>query len=158
MPLAPIEILTLAFPGNKFNGRILPELAKLVETDTITIIDGLFVGVDADGTVVFTEFDELKSDTDASAITELVERFDELISSEDVAEIAAALEPNSSAAILVFEHSWMTPLRDALVGSGGVLVDSVRIPGQVVEEVLAAVAELDELEQEEQTLQEQKAE
>ena len=40
MPLAQIEILTLAFPGNRFNGRILPELTALVENGTITIVDG----------------------------------------------------------------------------------------------------------------------
>ncbi|GAB3606559.1 hypothetical protein GCM10027413_19680 [Conyzicola nivalis] len=143
MPLAQIEILTLAFPGNRFNGQILPELAKLVEDGTITIIDGLFVGVDPNGDIGYTEFDELGVGEEAAALSELVDRFDELISAEDVLEIAAGLEPNSSAAVLVFEHTWQLPLRDAIVGSGGVLLDSVRIPGRVVDDVLAAVAELD---------------
>lgn len=143
MPLAPIEILTLAFPGNRFTGRILPELAKVVENDTITIIDGLFVSVDEMGEVTYTEFDELGQNSDASALTELIERFDELISEDDVAELASGLDSNSSAAILVFEHTWMKPLRDAIVESDGILIDSVRVPGLVIDEVLAAVAELD---------------
>lgn len=143
MPLAQIEILTVAFPGNRFNGRILPELAKLVENGTITIIDGLFVSVDESGAISYTELDELGPSSEASALTTLVERFDELISADDVAELASDLEPNSSAAVLVFEHTWMIPFRDAIVDSGGVLVDSVRVPGVVVDEVLAAVAELD---------------
>jgi len=143
VPLAQIEILTLAFPGNRFNGRILPELAALVESGTITIVDGLFVSVDADGDIAYTEFDELGPSSEAAAITDLADRFDELISADDVAEIAVGLEPNSSAAVLVFEHTWMTPLRDAIAESGGVLLDCVRVPGEVVEEVLTAVAELD---------------
>lgn len=146
MPLAAIEILTVAFPGNRFNGEILPELSRLVENETITIIDGLFISVNGDGDVEYTEFDELGSDSEAAALAELADRFDELISEDDVGELAAGLEPNSSAAVLVFEHTWLKPLRDAIAGSGGVLVDSVRVPGPVVEEVLAVVADLDERE------------
>jgi len=144
MPLAQIEILTLAFPGNRFNGRILPELSALVEDETITIIDGLFVSVAENGDIDFTEFDELGVGSEAAALTDLVDRFDELISADDVVELAAGLEPNSSAAVLVFEHTWLKPLRDAIVDSGGVLLDSVLVPGPVVDEVLAAVAELEE--------------
>jgi hypothetical protein len=143
MPLAQIEIVTLAFPGNRFNGRILPELQRLVENETITIIDGLLVSVAENGDIDFTEFDELGSNSEAAALTELVDRFDELISVDDVAELASDLEPNSSAAVLVFEHTWMKNLRDALVDSGGVLLESVRVPGPVVDEVLAAVADLE---------------
>ncbi len=57
-------------------------------------------------------------------------------------ELAAALEPNSSEAILVFEHTWAKPLRDAIVNSGGVLENDFRVPGLVVDELLAELAEL----------------
>ncbi len=67
-----------------------------------------------------------------------------LLSDEDVEEFAAALEPGSSAAALVFEHTWFTPLRNEIVDSGGILLANVRVPGVVVDEVLAAVAELED--------------
>lgn len=143
MPLAAIEILTLAFPGNRFNGNILPELSRLVEDETISIVDGLFVTVDAEGEPSFIELDDLDESEETASLVDLVARFDELISEDDVVQLASGLEPNSSAAILVFEHTWMKPLRDAVVGSGGILLDSVRIPGPVVDEVAAAVAELE---------------
>jgi len=143
VPLAAIEILTLAFPGNRFNGNILPELSRLVEDETISIIDGLFVTVDAEGEPSFIELDDLDESEETASLVDLVARFDELISEDDVVQLASGLEPNSSAAILVFEHTWMKPLRDAVVGSGGILLDSVRIPGPVVDEVAAAVAELE---------------
>jgi len=143
VPLAAIEILTLAFPGNRFNGNILPELSRLVEDETISIVDGLFVTVDAEGEPSFIELDDLDESEETASLVDLVARFDELISEDDVVQLASALEPNSSAAILVFEHTWMKPLRDAVVGSGGILLDSVRIPGPVVDEVAAAVAELE---------------
>jgi len=143
VPLAAIEILTLAFPGNRFNGNILPELSRLVEDETISIVDGLFVTVDAEGEPSFIELDDLDESEETASLVDLVARFDELISEDDVVQLASGLEPNSSAAILVFEHTWMKPLRDAVVGSGGILLDSVRIPGPVVDEVAAAVAELE---------------
>lgn len=143
MPLAAIEILTLAFPGNRFNGEILPALSRLVENETIAIVDGVFVSVDAAGEATFTELDDLDENDETAALVDLVARFDELISEDDARQLASGLEPNSSAAILVFEHTWMLPLRDAIVGSGGVLLDSVRIPGPVVDEVAAAVADLE---------------
>jgi len=65
----------------------------------------------------------------------------DLLSAEDVDELAAGLQPNSSAAVLVFEHTWAAPLKQAIEDSGGRLVANLRVPGRVVDEVLAAVAE-----------------
>ncbi|TFD28413.1 DUF6325 family protein [Cryobacterium sp. TMT2-23] len=141
--LGPIEILVIAFPGNRFAGEILPALADLVDTDTISIIDGVFVRKDEDGTISYSEFEELGVNEDAMALTDVIEMINGLVSDEDVEELAADLENDSSAAILVFEHTWFKPLRDAIVSSGGVLVDTVRIPGAVVDEVLEALAEAD---------------
>ena len=59
MALGPIEVLVVGFPGNQFNGQIIPELEKLIDTDTISIVDGILVRKDDDGEVTFTEFDEL---------------------------------------------------------------------------------------------------
>jgi hypothetical protein len=137
MGLGPIEVLEVGFPGNRFNGAILPELERLIEAGTISLIDGLFVTKDADGEIEFLEFDQIDANDDAAKLAELVDPLDDLISDEDVAALAAGLEPNSSAAILVFEHTWAKPLRDAIVDSGGVLAANFRVPGIVVDEVLA---------------------
>ncbi|MBM7471218.1 DUF6325 family protein [Subtercola frigoramans] len=75
-----------------------------------------------------------------------LERVDGLISDDDVHELLTGLVPNTTAAVLVFEHTWAKGLRDAVVGSGGILLDSTRVPGPVVDEVLSALAELEELE------------
>jgi len=142
MALGPIEVLVVGFPGNQFNGEILPELERLIENDTISIVDGVLLQKDADGTVTFTEFEELGSNPDAARLAELMNQVESFISDEDVDELAAGLEPNSAAAMLVFEHTWFKPLRGAIVDSGGVLVSNFRIPGLVVEELLAELAEL----------------
>jgi uncharacterized membrane protein len=142
MGLGPVELIVLAFPENDFKGLILPELAKLVDSNTITIIDGLFVTVDEDGNADFFEFSEVGSNADASALSALINRYEGVISDDDVLQLSANIPPNSSAAILVFEDTWFKPLRDSIVESGGVLVEATRIPGAVLDEVLAAVAEV----------------
>jgi hypothetical protein len=142
MALGPIEVLVINFPGNQFSGGIIPELERLVDNDTISIIDGLLVRKDADGAVTFTEFAELGGNADAQRLASVMDQLESLISDEDVQELAASLEPDSSEAILVFEHTWAKPLRDAIVASGGVLADNFRVPGMVVDELLAELAEL----------------
>lgn len=142
MASGPVEILVIDFPENTFSGAIIPELAKVVGDGTITIIDGIFATRDADGAVALVEFDELDAGSDLASLGTVLERVEGLISDEDVQELTENLQPNSSAAILVFEHTWVRPLRDAIVDAGGVFQDSIRVPGPVVDEVRAALAEL----------------
>lgn len=142
--LGPIEVLVVGFPGNRFTGGILPELEALVDAGTISIVDGLFITKDEVGDVAFVELDQIDENEDAAALGRFIGSSLDLLSDDDAAEFAAALEPNSSAAALVFEHTWFKPLRDELIGSGGVMVANMRIPGLVVEEVLAAVEALEE--------------
>ena len=144
MALAPIELLVIGFPGNQFTGGILPELETLVENGVITVVDALLIIKDTDGTVDYLELDQVDAGEDIAALGRLLTDANGLLSDEDVEEFAAALEPGSSAAALVFEHTWFTPLRNELLDSGGLLLANVRIPGLVVDEVLAAVAELED--------------
>lgn len=142
MTLGPIEILVLAFPENRFSGRILPELERLVEDRTVTIVDGLFVTLDEYGAASYAEFDELDADSEVASLTTVLDSVDGLLSDQDVDELVKELEPGSSAAILVFEHTWVRPLQEAVIDAGGVLVESIRIPGAAVAEVQQAVAAL----------------
>jgi len=142
--LAPIELLVIGFPGSQFTGGILPELETLVENGVITVVDALLIMKDDDGTVDYVELDQVDAGEDIAALGRLLVESNGLLSDEDVEEFAAALEPGSSAAALVFEHTWFTPLRDEIVDSGGVLLANVRVPGLVIDEVLAAVEDLED--------------
>lgn len=139
MGMAPVEVIVVAFPGSAFNGAILPELRRLVDTSTITIVDGLFVRKDGAGELAWSELAEVDAE-----LSGLLNRVEGLISADDVAELAAELEPGSSAAVLAFEHAWMRPLRDALAGCGGILLADIQVPGSVVEEILATVPDEEE--------------
>ena len=102
MGLGPLEIVVIAFPGNAFSGEVIPALNDLIETNTVTLIDGLFVSKDGDGTVTLTEIQELSEDHAANELAGLFNRVDGLVSAEDIDEIALELEANTAAAVLVF--------------------------------------------------------
>lgn len=142
MASGPVEIVVIGFT-EPLTGKILPELSKLVESGVISIVDGLFAQKDLDGSVTLSELSEAGGDQDAAALAELLDAVEGLVSDDDVAELVADLDPGTSAAILVFEHTWLKPLRDTIFASGGVLLDNVRIPGPVVDEILATVPEID---------------
>ena len=137
MSIGPVEILVVSFPGNEFTGEIAPALADLVKTGTIRVIDLVFVTKDAAGEVVGLELSEIDPAASA-AFAPHVEEPSGLLADEDIADLGADLEPNSSAAILLFEHVWATQFRDAVLDSGGELIAEIRIPKEVVDEVLAA--------------------
>ena len=137
--LGPVELLFVEFPGNQFTGEIIPALSELVEQGTIRVIDLVFVAKDGDGNAVGIELEELDDDFREnfnSVVTEL----EGLIAEEDIEDLAAALEPNSSAGILLFENTWAKRFRDAVAGSGGELVARIPIPPEAMAEVIAANA------------------
>jgi len=133
--LGPVELLFVEFPGNQFTGEIIPALSELIDQGTIRVLDLVFVAKDGDGNAVGIELEELPGES-KDAFGALVDELEALISEEDVEDLAEALEPSSSAAIMLFEHTWAIPFRDAIVNSGGQLV--VRLP--ITEEALAEVA------------------
>ncbi|MEA3503161.1 MAG: DUF6325 family protein [Actinomycetota bacterium] len=144
MALGPIELLVVGFPGNQFTGGILPEIERLVDNDIITLVDALIIFKDDDGEVEIVELDQVDAGQDVAALNRFLDESNGLISEEDMEGFANALEPGSSAAALAFEHTWFKPLRDELLDSGGILLANMRIPGLVVDEVLAAVAALED--------------
>jgi len=143
MALGPIELLVLGFPGNQFTGGILPEIERLVDNGVIMLVDALIIFKDDDGEVEFLELDQVDASQSVAALSRFLDEGNGLISEEDMEDFAAALESGSSAAALAFEHTWFKPLRDEIVDSGGILLADMRIPGLVVDEVLAAVAALE---------------
>ncbi len=141
MTLGPIEVVVIAFPGSRFTGGIVPELERLTSHGVIAVVDGLLVTRADDGTTSYVELSEVEPGDDAAALASVLDRVEGLLTDEDVDALTADLEPGSSAAVLVFEHTWVKPLRDEITASGGLLQADIRIPGAVVEEVLAAATD-----------------
>ena len=140
--LGPVDWIVVEFPGSRFNGQIAPALLDLVERDLVRVLDLLVLKKDDDGSLEAFEL----SDLDEGEIGELRTYESELamlLSEEDVTSLAAAIEPGSSAAVLVWENTWAAPFGSAVRRSGGQLVASGRIP---IQAMLAAI-EADEKEE-----------
>lgn len=135
--MGPVEYLVVEFPGNKFNGDVVPALTELTKNGTIHIIDLVFIKKDADGAVSSFELSDL-SDDESLGFADLDGEIDDLLNEEDILLLADKLQPNSSAAAMVFEHVWAKRLGDAIVNSHGRLVDSARIPRAVVRAAMEA--------------------
>ena len=140
--LGPIEMVVIGFPGSRFTGDIRPRIMDLVDNGVVNIVDALFVRKDSEGLVDFVELQELSDDADAVMLGAAIASQLDLLSDEDIEELAEALQPGSSALAIVFEHTWIRPVRDAVVASGGVLLADIHIPAAVVDEVLSALDEL----------------
>jgi hypothetical protein len=137
MTIGPVEYIIIGFPDNDFHGEILPELTKLVESDTIRILDLVFVSKTAEGEIVIAEFNEQE------AIIELAgadSGSSGLIGQEDIEHAAFELEPNTSAALLIWEDRWAGPFVQAMRNSGGILLEGARIPHEVIELALSEIA------------------
>jgi hypothetical protein len=134
----PVDIVLLAFPGSKFKGEIAPAIGKLVDAGTIRLIDAVVVKKEENGDVISIELSDLGDD--AGPFSGLDIGIGELVSDEDVALAAEALEPNSTAALLVFENTWMAEVAAAIRNADGIVVMQDRIPAAVVQ---AALDDLD---------------
>ncbi|WAZ25958.1 DUF6325 family protein [Streptomyces cinnabarinus] len=137
--VGPIDYLVVEFPGNRMTGEGFPLLVDLVDRGIIRIMDLMFVRKDDDGTVSGLEIADLDGDgTLDLAVFEGASSG--LLGQDDIEDAAAALEPGSSAGILVYENRWAAPFAAALRRGGAQLIASGRIP------VPALVAALDEAE------------
>jgi len=134
--LGPIEFLALKFPGNEFRGEIIPALTDLIEADTIRIVDLLFVQKATDGAVRVIEVADLGQD-EYAAFDQVVSNVSGLLGNEDAQMVANALEPNSSAALMLFENVWATRFADAVANAKGEVIVNERIPRAILDEMVA---------------------
>jgi uncharacterized membrane protein len=141
MSYGPIELLVVSFPGNQFKGEIVPALQELVDTETIRVIDIIFATKDGEGNVTYIEVDDLP-DEQKSSFEPAVSEVSGLLSDEDIQQLAKALEPNSSAGLMLFENAWASRFVEAVANANGEVLISERIPRVVIE---AAIEGGDEL-------------
>jgi hypothetical protein len=133
--IGPVEYMAVAFPGNRFTGDIAPPHKELIDSGTIRLIDLAFVTKDQDGNVIGMELEELDSSV-GQAFATLQEKGGDFINEADLKTIGHDLEPNSSAAILVWEDVWAGKFANAVRGAGGVLIDRQIVPHEVMQAAL----------------------
>ena len=130
--IGPVDYMIVGFPGNKFQGEIAPALADLVDAGTIRIIDVAFVGKDENGEALAFELTELDPEVQ-EGLDSLGIEVGGLFNEDDLADAADSLEPNSSAALLVWENVWARETAQAIRNAGGELLAFERLPHDVVQ-------------------------
>jgi Family of unknown function (DUF6325) len=129
--LGPVDYLVVEFPpgASHFTGEMAKELAKLVDSGTIRLLDLVILAKDADGAIEALEIEDLvQLDELRTAETQLAE----LLAAEDITHLAAAMEPGTTAGVLVWENTWAAPFASAARRSGGQLIANGRIPIQAI--------------------------
>jgi hypothetical protein len=133
--LGPVDWIVVEFPGSKFKGEIAPALDDLAARGIIKVLDLLLIRKDEDGSLEFFELSDL-DESEIGTLRLYESALAMLLSEEDVEAVAAAVEPGSTAALLVWENSWAAPFASAVRHAGGQLAASGRIP---VQAILAAI-------------------
>ena len=129
--LGPVDYLVVEFPPDtaRFTGEALQELLALVDRGTIVVLDLLILHKDDTGEIEALEIDDLDN---VDELTALEAEIAELLAADDVISLGAAMEPGSTAAVLVYENAWAAPFASAVRRTGGQLIANGRIPIQAI--------------------------
>ena len=143
MAIGPVQLIVLGFDHPDFQGEIIKELERLRESDTVKVIDALAVYKDAQGEIEVAHLSNLTRDEaielgskigalvglgiegeegmEAGAIAgaEAAEEGIEVFSEEDAWDVIEDIPPDTAAALLLIEHHWAVPLRDAVMRANG---------------------------------------
>jgi hypothetical protein len=138
----PVDYLVVEFPPDTshFNGDMAKELASLVEAELIQILDLVLLRKNEDGSVEAVEIDDLDQ---VDELRKIETQIAEILAADDIANVAEALEPGTTAGVLVWENSWAAPFASAARRAGGQLIASGRIPIQAIVASLEAETEGD---------------
>ena len=134
--MGPIDYVVIEWPGRQPTGEAAPIVVDLVQRGIIRVLDLAFIAKAEDGSVAGLEIKDLGEEVEELRVFEGASSG--LLTDDDKAEAANALEPGTSAALLVFENRWAAPFATAVRRSGGQLVASGRLPVQAVLAALEA--------------------
>jgi hypothetical protein len=129
--LGPVDYVIVEFPAEtaNFTGEMADELLKLADAGTIRVVDVLILVKDEDGSVEAMELSDLPN---LGPMQQLEAQLAELLAEEDVLHLAAAMDPGSTAGVLIYENLWAAPFASAVRRSGGQLIANGRIPIQAI--------------------------
>src|SRR3954470_24596016 len=110
--LGPVDSLIVEFPAGQsnFTGEMAAELVALAEAGTIRVIDVLILTKNDDGTVDAMELSDVD---ELGPLQQLETELAELLAAEDVEHLAAAMDPGSTAGVLIWENLWAAPFASA---------------------------------------------
>ena len=129
--LGPVDYVIVEFPAgaSNFTGEMIDELLTLVDAGTIRVIDILILVKGEDGEVEAMELSDLD---DLGELERIEADLAELLAADDVVNLAEAMDPGSTAGVLIYENLWAAPFASAARRAGGQLIANGRIPIQAI--------------------------
>ena len=140
MTYGPIDFLALEFKTDQLTGEGMAELIELVEKEIVRVIDLVIVLKDEDGEYQVLEIEELDPET-LAIFDPLDVEISGIIQMEDIELIAAEMENNTTAALLLYENLWAIKFGEAVTRSSGHMLMFDRIPFEVINETMEIFAE-----------------
>ncbi len=129
----PLEYALIKFEGNKFSGKIVPELLDLAERGIVRFVDIVFIQKEEDGNTRTIELNDLDPES-YEMFVPMGEHVSSLFTNDDLQIAASKLPENSAAILFLWENLWIANLRKALLDAGGQLVERAQIAPEVVEQ------------------------
>jgi|ERR1022692_395520 hypothetical protein len=136
--IGPVDVAVIAFEGNQFNGDVAPALAELQASGTVRVIDVAFLRKEANGATAILE---AADGSVSEAFEQIADSQFDLLNEADLDNLAVALEPNSSAMVIVWENTWAARFASAVRQSHGEVAVLERIPHENVVQAIAALKE-----------------
>jgi hypothetical protein len=135
--LGPVDYLIVEFPAGaqNFTGEGAAELVKLHDAGIIRLMDILILVKEDDGSVDAMELSDV---AELGELARLETQLVKTLAAEDVAHLAAAMNPGSVAGVLVYENLWAAPFGSAMRRAGGQLIANGRIPIQAIAAAIEA--------------------
>ena len=138
----PVDYMLIEFQGDRLTGHTAEALLELVDRGIVSVYDVMVVGKDVAGVPYRAEL-SLSNAAQLGGFTELAWASSGLLTDDDVARAAAAMQPGTLAALIVYENVWAIPLVAAAWSSGGQVIASARLATQDVTDALDAVDAVD---------------
>lgn len=132
--IGPVDYLVVEWPDRQPTGEAVPLLVDLVDRGLIRVLDLAFIEKSEDGSMAAVEISHLAEKDETFKVFEGASSG--LLSGDDISAAGEALEPGTSAALLLYENRWAAPFAAALRRSGAELVANGRIP---IEDIVAAL-------------------
>ena len=135
----PLEYALIEFKGNKFTGKIVPELLDLADRGIVRFVDIVFISKEKDGSVRTVELNDLDEEA-YKMFVPLGKHVGSLFTTDDLEKAASKLRKNTSAALFLWENLWLDNLHQTLVDAGGKLVERKQISPDVVKQFKQEIA------------------
>ena len=139
MTLGPLEYLVVGFEGNRFTGQILRELRAAHDKGIIRVVDLLFLTKDESGNLAAMELSDLSGE-EAEQLGPIAGDLLQVFEPDDVEAAASNIPTNSSAGLLLFEHTWAVGLKEAIMNAGGIPLAGGLVAPAVVQLLEAELA------------------